>query len=64
VLHQTTAYEAFFQSFWTPQWDWFNGVIFWDIDANLVRKGMNDPGFTPLAKPATESVIQKYFIGN
>ncbi len=64
VLHQSAAYEAFLQSFWAPNWDWFNGVIFWDIDANLVRKGPNDPGFTPLEKPQTEAVVQKYFKGN
>lgn len=62
ITHQAAAYDAFLRSFWAPRWDWFNGVVFWDIDATLTRQGANDPGFTPLGKPATEKIIQRYFM--
>lgn len=63
LVHQAAAYEAYLQSFWKPGWEWYNGVIFWDISVNPNRRGPSDAGFTPLDKKPTEKVIQSYFIG-
>jgi hypothetical protein len=60
--HQAAAYEAMFQSFWKPEWDWFGGIIFWDasIDPNL--HGSADSGFSPIGKAPTEKVLKTYFL--
>ncbi|MCB0420245.1 MAG: hypothetical protein KDD61_04575 [Bdellovibrionales bacterium] len=60
--HQAAAYEAFFKSFWEPEWTWFYGVSFWDISTSLSRSGELDAGFSPLGKPLTENVIKKYYL--
>lgn len=59
--HQAAAYEAIFQSFWAPNWDWFKGVVFWDASVDMNRQGSLDVGFSPIGKAPTEDVLKKYF---
>lgn len=63
MLHQAAAYQAYLESFWKPGWDWYNGVVFWDISIDPKRRGPNDAGFSPLDKPMTEKIVQSYFLG-
>ncbi len=60
-IHQAAAYNALFESFWAPHWPWFGGINFWDIPINPASHGNKDTGFSPLGKPQTETVIQKYY---
>lgn len=61
IAHQAAAYQAYFNSFWKPNWSWFSGVSFWDVGVNPARTGVKDPGFSPLGKAQTESVIKAHF---
>ena len=62
-MHQEAAYEAFFQSFVEPGFQWMQGVSFLDVAVDPSRAGKNDPGFSPLGKKGTEDVIRRYFGG-
>ncbi len=62
IDHQAAAYEAMFNSFWTPGWDWFKGVVLWDTSVNPAMHGPNDIGFSPLGKAATENVLKKFYL--
>jgi len=61
LVHQAVAYDALLASFWSPGWDWFKGVIFWDASVDPSMHGPTDSGFSPLGKTKTEDVIKKYF---
>ncbi|NBT58108.1 hypothetical protein EBT16_04925 [bacterium] len=63
ISDQAAAYEALFQSFWAPGWDWFRGVVLWDVSINPNLHGPKDTGFSFLGKPQTEEVVLKYFGG-
>lgn len=62
ISDQAAAYEALFQSFWAPGWDWFRGVVLWDISIDPKLHGTSDSGFSFLGKPQTEEVLSRYFI--
>lgn len=61
IPDQAAAYEALFQSFWKPGWDWFRGIVLWDISINPKFHGPQDPGFSFIGKPQTESIVLKYY---
>jgi hypothetical protein len=61
VEHQAAAFDATFQSFWTPGWDWFGGIVFWDASVDPALHGANDLGFSPIGKAQTENVLKRYF---
>lgn len=62
IEHQAAGYEALFQGFWQPGFEWFEGFAFWDIPLSPNAHGLQDRGFSPVGKPETEAVIQKYFL--
>jgi hypothetical protein len=62
IDHQAAAYEAIFQSFFSPGWSWFRGAVFWDASVDLSRHGSSDRGFSPIGKDKTEDVIKDYFL--
>jgi len=62
ISDQAAAYEALFQSFWMPNWEWFRGIVLWDISINPVLHGPNDSGFSFLGKTQTEEIVKKYFL--
>lgn len=62
VVHQAAGYEALFQGFLLPGFEWFDGFAFWDIPLSPHAHGLQDRGFSPVGKPETEAVIQKYFL--
>lgn len=64
LKHQSAAYQAVFESFWKPQWPWFNGINFWDIAVDPSKKGPEDIGFSPLGKPQTEQIVKQYYLNN
>lgn len=60
--HQAAAFEALFNSFWTPRFPWFQGASFWDVSVSPTRNtGIGDTGFSPIDKPKTVEVIQQIF---
>ena len=60
--HQAAAYEAMFQSFWTPKFDWFGGGSFWDVGVSPNRNsGSGDTGFSPIGKLETVDVLKEIF---
>lgn len=59
--HQAAAYKAIFAAFWAPQWPWFGGINWWDINVDPAKVGERDNGFSPVGKMKTEQVIQDYF---
>lgn len=59
--HQSAAYETFFRAFWAPRWDWFEGVVFWDVPIAPSPMGIADSSFSPLGKSETEGVLRDYF---
>lgn len=61
IKHQAAAYQAYFESFWEPQWPWFRGFNFWEISLDPSRSGTHDNGFSPVGKSETENIIVKYF---
>ncbi|MFM8270379.1 MAG: glycoside hydrolase family 113, partial [Pseudomonadota bacterium] len=61
ISDQAAAYEALFQSFWAPGWDWFRGMVIWDVSINPNFHGPKDSGFSFLGKPQTEEVISRYY---
>lgn len=61
IAHQAAAYKAIFEAFWAPQWPWFAGINWWDINIDPSRTGRNDNGFSPIGKSETEAVIGDYF---
>lgn len=61
IPDQAAAYEALFQAFWKPGWDWFRGIVFWDISINPNLHGPEDTGFSFLGKPQTEAIVSRYF---
>lgn len=61
ILHQSAAYQAFFEGIWASQLDWFKGAVFWDLSINQHRWGAEDPGFCPIGKKETEHVIRTFF---
>ncbi|MNJ94866.1 hypothetical protein D3C87_125690 [compost metagenome] len=62
--HQAAAFQAIFESFWQPQWPWFQGINFWDIAIDPSKKGLEDNGFSPLGKPLTEKVVKDNYFKN
>lgn len=64
ISDQAAAYEALFQSFWAPRWDWFRGVVLWDVSINPSMHGQKDSGFSFLGKPQTEEVVSRYYKEN
>ncbi|MGZ3775210.1 MAG: glycoside hydrolase family 113 [Pseudobdellovibrionaceae bacterium] len=64
VNHQSSAYKAVFESFWKPQWPWFQGINFWEITVDPSKAGNQDNGFSPVGKKDTESVVKDYYNKN
>ena len=62
IKHQAAAFDALFRSFWQPGWEWFNGLVVWDASVSPALHGPNDLGFSVIGKPATEAVLQRYFV--
>jgi len=62
ISDQAAAYEALLQSFWKPKWEWFRGVVFWDLSIDPHLHGPLDTGFSFIGKPQTEAVVKHYFI--
>ncbi len=62
VPHQSAAFQAYFESFWEPNWSWFKGFNFWEISLDPSKEGPNDNGFSPVGKPESELVVKKYFL--
>lgn len=61
IQHQAAAYEAYFRSFWEPNWSWFQGLNFWEISLDPSKEGPQDNGFSPVGKTKSEEVVTKYF---
>lgn len=61
VADQAAAYQAIFESFWSVNWPWFRGIVFWEIPLDPARKGMADNGFSPLDKEMTSSLVRANF---
>lgn len=61
ISDQAAAFEALFQSFWAPGWDWFRGIAIWDVSINPKLHGPKDSGFSFIEKPQTEEVVSKYY---
>jgi len=61
LVHQAAALRAIFESFWEPRWPWFHGINLWEITLNPQTAGPNDNGFSPIGKPLSEKVIERYF---
>ena len=61
LTDQAAAYEALFQSFWAPGWEWFRGFVLWDISINPTLHGPNDSGFSFIGKPQTEEIVSRYY---
>jgi len=62
ILHQTVAYDAFLSSFWDANWQWFGGVIFWDLSVDPSKHGPQDKGFSVLGKKPTEDQVKLRFL--
>lgn len=60
-LHQAMGYQALFEGLWLPGYEWFQGIVFWDLSTNPKLHGPNDRGFSPIGKQSTESVIIHFF---
>ena len=60
-LHQAAADEALLESFWSAGWPWFKGVVFWDLPIDPSKNTVGDIGFSPIGKPISEKVVQKFF---
>jgi hypothetical protein len=61
LQHQAVAMKAYFESFWQPNWSWFQGLNFWEISLDPSKEGPADNGFSPVGKPESEEVIKQYF---
>ncbi len=62
AVHQASAYEAIYESFWKPGFSWFAGGSFWDVGTSPARNGgVGDTGFSPLGKPETIAVLKRIF---
>jgi len=61
MTDQAAAYEALFQAFWAPKWDWFRGIVLWDVSINPALHGPKDAGFSFLGKPQTEEIVSRYY---
>lgn len=61
IAHQAAGYEALFNGFALPGFEWFYGFAFWDIPLSPGHHGPEDRGFSPIGKVETEEVIKKYF---
>jgi len=60
--HQAAAFEALYESFWTPRFPWFQGASFWDVSVSPTRNsGIGDTGFSPVGKKKTVEVLKKIF---
>lgn len=59
-LHQAVAWDAFFMSYWEPNWPWMSGVGVWQILVDEPASGIGNTGFTPLGKPLFQEVLKKY----
>ncbi|UYL07246.1 hypothetical protein B9G69_009325 [Bdellovibrio sp. SKB1291214] len=64
IQDQAAAFQAVFESFWQPQWPWFQGINFWDIAVDPSKKGKGDNGFSPIGKEATENVVKDNYSKN
>jgi hypothetical protein len=61
IQHQAAAFEAYFASFWEPNWSWFHGLNFWEISLDPSKEGPNDIGFSPVGKRESEDVVLRHF---
>ena len=62
VAHQAAAFQAVYESFWLPQFDWFGGGSFWDVGINPARnQGSTDTGFSPIGKKETIATLQTIY---
>ena len=62
VDHQAAAFEALYESFWMPKFDWFGGGSFWDVGVDPSRNiGVGDTGFSPINKTETDLVLRKIY---
>ncbi len=61
LIHQASAMQALFESFWDPKWPWFQGINFWEISLSPDKMGPKDDGFSPVGKPLSEDIISKYY---
>ncbi len=60
--HMAAAFEALYQSFWEPQFSWFQGASFWDVSVSASRNGgVGDTGFSPVGKPVSTGVLRRIF---
>lgn len=60
--HQAAAFEALYESFWSPRFPWFQGASFWDVSVSPSRNtGVGDTGFSPIGKPQTIEVLRKIY---
>ena len=59
--HQAAAFDAVFQSFWKPNWEWFQGVVIWDASINPDLHGAKDSGFSFLGKKPSLEVLKQFF---
>ncbi len=62
LQHQYAAYDAIMQSFWKSNWDWFGGIVFWDISVDPNLHGEKDAGFSFLRKEPTEKLLKTYLL--
>ena len=61
-VHQAAAFQALFESFWKPKFDWFGGGSFWDVGIDPARnKGTGETGFSPLGKKETVSTLKSIY---
>ena len=62
AIHQAASFEALYESFWLPKFDWFAGGSFWDVGVDPNRNvGVGETGFSPIHKPETEAVLEKIY---
>ena len=57
---QALAYEAFIETFYSPNNTWFDGVLFWLWRADPTAGGLSDDGFVATGKPAAAVVAEAW----
>lgn len=61
IDHQAAAFEAIYESFLKANWPWMGGINWWEVTVDPSRVGPEDKGFSPIGKPKSEEVIQRYW---
>ena len=61
LKEQADCYRAVFEVFWQKQW--FNGVYFWNWNANPNQGGKFNKDYTPYNKPA-EEIVKEFYLGD